>query len=114
MTWKGPWTGYARDPDSLEDALAELVKAAQRDVERAGRREAYRGELIEGPVSVSFILLAPGRRLGDFAVRVRGGRLEVRARGMRVSRKLGCPVDPSTARTTCVNGVLSVKLGKRL
>ncbi|MDG6991529.1 MAG: Hsp20/alpha crystallin family protein [Nitrososphaerota archaeon] len=103
----------ASDPDSLEDALDEMVKAAQDDLDRIREKKGDDGELLEGADSVSFLLLAPGYSRRDITVAAQADKLVVEAYDFKIARPLGCTVDPSSARTTFVNGVLSVRLAKK-
>ena len=70
------------------------------------------GELIEGPSDVAFVLAVPGYRRADIGVYPEQGRLRVEAFDFKIVRHLRTPVDPSTARSTYVDGVLSVRLAK--
>lgn len=114
MTWKRPPVTSASEPDPLEDALDELVRAAQEDLEGVRPSREDPGELIEGPDSFTFVVMAPGYGRGDLQLSVEPGRLSVEAPGFKAARDFPCPVDPSTARSTFVNGVLSVRVDKRL
>ena len=103
----------ASDADPLEDALAELVQAAQQDIEGVRSREEDSGELIEGDDSFTFVLLAPGYSRRDIGVRAEADRLKIEAYDFKVVRMLRCEVDPASARSTYLNGVLSVRLDKK-
>ncbi|MDG6916774.1 MAG: hypothetical protein JRM85_04175 [Nitrososphaerota archaeon] len=50
----------------------------------------------------------------DIDVKAEDDRLRVESYDFKVVRQLGCAVDPSTAKTTYVNGVLSVRIAKRV
>ncbi|MDG7010972.1 MAG: Hsp20/alpha crystallin family protein [Nitrososphaerota archaeon] len=76
--------------------------------------EEERGELIEDARSVTFVLLAPGYSRRDIGVRTEADRLKVEAFDFKLVKPLGCTVDPTTARSTYVNGVLSVRVEKKL
>ena len=117
-TWKGRQTNTSNGGDPLEDALDDLIRAAQHDLDGASRMELQgsqdSGELTERPESVTFILMAPGYCLRDFKVRVVKGELRVEAPDFEVTRALGCPVEPSGAGVDYRNGVLSIRVPKRL
>ncbi len=55
-----------------------------------------------------------GRDRMDIDVKAEDDRLRVESYDFKVVRQLGCAVDPSTAKTTYVNGVLSVRIAKRV
>jgi HSP20 family molecular chaperone IbpA len=114
LIWKVPRT-EPRDQDGTGDALAELARAAEEDLTRDGGGGAPdEGELIEGPQDVTFVLVIPGYRRGDIGVYAEQGRLKVESYDFKIVRCLGSPIEPTTARTTYVNGVLSVRVDKRL
>ena len=116
MTWKGGPTKAPSDLDSLEDALADIVSAAQQDLDGAARMEVpeskERGELVERAEFVSFILLAPGYGLKDFKVGVAGEELRVEGPDFEVRRRLRCRVESSRAKAECRNGVFSLRIPK--
>lgn len=118
MTWKGAKTTPASEPDPLEEALEDLVRAAQEDLE-VSRRPAMResridaGELTEGPESLSFVLLAPGYRSWEFRVGVAEGELRVEGPDFFLTKPLHSKVDSASLRTRYNNGVLSVRLAKK-
>lgn len=105
------------DPDPLGDALNDLVRAAQEDLDVGSRVEAPKskdkGELVERPDFFSFILIAPGYCLKDFDVKIARGGLKVEAPDFEMTRPLGCEVEPSGIRTEYRNGVLSVRIAKK-
>lgn len=72
------------------------------------------GELVEGPEFISFVLMAPGYCMKDFKVEVARRELWVEAPDFEVRRALGSPVDPSGAAVDYRNGVLSVRIPKKL
>lgn len=117
-TWKGNSTKGSREPDPLEDALSDLVKAAQQDLDEASRMEVGesddRGELVERADSVSFILLAPGYCLKDFKVRVSGDELRVDAPDFEITRTLGSRVEGPRAKAEYRNGVFSLRMPKKI
>ena len=113
-TWRVYPVTSASEPDPLEDALDELARAAQEDLVNVRSEREERGELIEGPNSFTFVLMASGYGRSDIAVNVERDRLRVEASDFKVVKGFRCIVDPSTARTTYVNGVLSVRVDKRL
>ncbi|MDE1858543.1 MAG: Hsp20/alpha crystallin family protein [Thaumarchaeota archaeon] len=113
-TWKGQGTSSSSEPDSLEEELAELVRAAQEDMDGLRSKEADGGELIEGPDAVTFVLMAPGYSGRDFRATAEADRLKVEAYDLKIERPLGCTVVPSSARSTYINGVLSVRVDKKL
>ena len=117
-TWRGVRTRDSSESDPLEDALGDLVRAAQRDLDGASRIEGPNskdgGELVERPDSVSFVLMAAGYSLGDFEARVEKDELVVCAPDFEIRRRIGCQVEPSQVRTDYRNGVLSVRVAKRL
>ena len=104
------------DSDPLDDAISDLVRAAQQDLEDGSRVEVPEskdlGELVERPDSVSFVLMAPGYCLRDFKVTVVRDDLKVDAPDFDLKRPLGCKVGPGI-RTEYRNGVLSVTIPKR-
>ena len=113
-TWSGKRTANSSDDDQLDEALGELVRAAQHDLDgsSAEAEPGDRGELVERQDSVSYVLLAPGYSLKDFLVEVVEGELRVDAPGFGFRRELGCRVDAAGIRTDYRNGVLSVRIGK--
>ncbi len=117
-TWSGKQTADSSEPDPLEDALRDLVRAAQQDLDGAARMELPesddRGELVERSGFMSFIMMAPGYCIRDFKVKVVRDELRVDAPDFEVTRTLGCGVDPAGVRTDYRNGVLSVKIAKKL
>ena len=107
-----PSTG---DGDPLEDVLGEITRVAQGEVGDPGPEvESDPGELIEGADEVTFIMVAPGRTRMDLDVKAEDDRLRVESYDFKIVRPLHCIVDPSTAKTTYVNGVLSVRVAKRI
>lgn len=117
MTWRWKLTADSSERDPLEEALGDLVRAAQQDLDGASRMEVPGskdgGELVERPGSVSFILLASGYCLKDFRVKVVGGELRVDSPDFEITRALGCGVDPHGVKTEYRNGVLSVRVAKK-
>jgi HSP20 family molecular chaperone IbpA len=105
------------DSDPLDDAISDLVRAAQQDLEGASRMESAeskdRGELVERSQSVSFVLMAPGYCLRDFKVSVGRDKLHVEAPDFEITRVLRCKVDPAI-KTEYRNGVLSIRIPKKL
>ena len=89
------------------------MKTAQRDVETLRSEEGDAGELIEGAHAFTFLLLAPGHSARDIEVKAGGGTLRVEAADIKIVRPLAGSVDPSTARWTYINGVLSVRVDKK-
>ena len=71
-----------------------------------------RGELVERPGAVSYVLIAPGYCVKDFKVTVVKGELRIDAPDFEVTKRLGCRVDPLEIRTDYRNGVLSVRIPK--
>lgn len=117
MTSRGTRTTPSNDPDPLEDALAELVRAAQEDLDvsrhpvtKESRIDS--GELTEGAEHVSFILIAPGYRPWEFRVGVAGGELRVEAPDFFITRPLRCRVDGASLQVRYNNGVLSARVAK--
>ncbi|MDG6986029.1 MAG: Hsp20/alpha crystallin family protein [Nitrososphaerota archaeon] len=102
----------ASEPDALEDALSEIVRAAQADIDGIRDKRGDAGELIERDASVTFILLVPGYSRRDIRVRAEADRLRVEAFDFKIERPLPCAVDPSTVSATYLNGVLSVRMEK--
>ena len=72
------------------------------------------GEMIEGAETVTFVLLIPGYSGRDIRVKAEPDRLRVDAFDLAIVRPLGCTVDTTTVRSTYVNGVLSVRVDKKL
>ncbi len=103
----------------MEDALAELVRAAQEDLD-VSRRPPMRdnridtGELTEGAETVSFVLIAPGYHTWEFRVGVADGELRVEGPDFFLTKPLYCRVDVTTLKTRYNNGVLSVRIAKKL
>jgi HSP20 family molecular chaperone IbpA len=96
----------------VEHGLAEAVERAQGDLD--GTREAGPGELIEGADSFTFVLVAPGYSRRDIGVRAEDDRLKVEAYDFKIVRAFGCAVAPGTARSTYLDGVLSVRVDKKV
>lgn len=113
-TWRAKSTNSS-DPDPLDDAISDLVRSAQQDLDGAskGDQERDRGELVERPAFFSFILMAPGYCIRDFKVRVVRDELRIDAPDFEVTRRLGCRVDLPGAETDYRNGVLSVRVPKK-
>ncbi|MDG6988453.1 MAG: Hsp20/alpha crystallin family protein [Nitrososphaerota archaeon] len=104
-----------KDQDGTGDALAELARAAEEDLLREREARAPdEGELIESPLDVTFVLVVPGYRRGDIAVYAEQERLKVESYDFKIVKCMGSPIDPTTARSTYVNGVLSVRVDKRI
>jgi HSP20 family molecular chaperone IbpA len=106
-------TGLPSAPDPLEDELAELVRSAQQDIEKVPGMEEDAGELIEDSDSFTFVMMAPGYAVRDVHVTLDVFTLTVETRDFRVNRALRSPVDPASARSTYLNGVLSVRVDKK-
>ncbi|MDG6920052.1 MAG: Hsp20/alpha crystallin family protein [Nitrososphaerota archaeon] len=87
--------------------------ARGREGGKKAEEEADPGELIEGADEVSFVLMAPGHTRVDIDVKAEDDRLRVESYDFKIVKLLRCVVDPSTAKTTFVNGVLSVRVAKR-
>ena len=105
----------AGDRDPLEDILGEMARVAQRGAGRAtAEGDPDPGELIEGTEEISFVLMAPGHSRLDIDVKAEDDRLRVESYDFKIVKLLRCVVDPSTAKTTYVNGVLSVRVAKRV
>lgn len=109
LTWKDHRTTSSDDPDPLD----ELVSGAQRDLDFLRTEEVYTGELIEGAEGVTFVLIAPGYSRRELSVKAGADRLVIEASDFKIAKPLGCTVDPNTARSTYVNGVLSVRVDKK-
>ena len=116
-TWRAKRT-TSDDPDPLDDAISDLVRAAQQNLDQAPTTEPAgprdRGELVERREFISFILMAPGHCIRDFRVRVVKEELRIDAPDLEVRRPLGCRVDPLAMKTDYRNGVLSVRMPKML
>jgi HSP20 family molecular chaperone IbpA len=105
----------ASDEDPLEDMLGEIARVARREADRAAAGgEDDLGELIEGGDEVTFVMVTRGRERMDIDVKAEDDRLRVESYDFKIVRPLGCAVDPSTTKTTYVNGVLSVRIAKRV
>ena len=89
------------------------MRAAQDEMDALPSRGEDAGELIEGPYSVNFVILAPGYRAGGIEVMAEPDRLRIRTADFEIERALGCRVDPATAQTSYLNGVLSVRVDKK-
>lgn len=116
--WKGVSTAAASEPDPLEDALAELVRAAQEDLYSFGSVKRVsspkdKGELMVWPDRISYVLVAPGLDEDDLFVRAAEGELRVDATGLEVRRRIGFAVDPDSLEFWYNNGVLSVSIPRR-
>jgi len=57
--------------------------------------------------------MAPGYSGRDFRATAEADRLKVEAYDLKIERQLGCTVVPSSARSTYVNGVFSVRVDKK-
>lgn len=101
-TWKGGPRTRSEDRDRPEKLNA------------AGQEEGGPGELIEWDYGYSYVLMVPGGRGADVAVEVTADRLKAGSLGFVVERKFPRRVDPSTATSTCVNGVLCIRVSKVL
>ncbi|MDG6909304.1 MAG: hypothetical protein JRN08_02950 [Nitrososphaerota archaeon] len=116
-TWRGRRTTDSDGNDPVEDALGDLVRAAQNDLDGVPSVQSPeprdKGELVERAEFVSFILMAPGYCLRDFGVVIAGTELRVEAPDFDLVRRLGCAVEPSSVRTEYRNGVLSVRVAKK-
>lgn len=98
----------------MEDALSDLVRAAQEDIQGKGDARGDPGELIEWDHGFAYVLMVPGGRWEDVAVEVEADHLKAGSLDFVVERKFPQRVDPSTATSTCVNGVLSVRVSKAI
>ncbi len=115
-TWRAKRT-TSSDSDQLDDAISDLVRAAQNDIDGAPKSEAQdtrdTGELVERSDSISFILMASGYCIRDFRVRVVKGSLRIDGPDFEVTRPLGCKVESRAVKTDYRNGVLSVRVLKK-
>ena len=115
-TWRGNKTADSDDPDSLEDALGSLVRAAQQDLEGASklgpRLPKDEGELVERAGFISSVLMAPGYCTKDFHVEVADGELRIEAPDFDVVRPLDGGIDSEEVVWGYRNGVLSVRIAK--
>ena len=113
LTWKDPQMSPGSEPDTLEEALSELVREAQADLDGVRDRRDDAGELIEGDGSFTFVLMAPGYSRRDIRVWAEEDRLKVESFDFKIERPLSCAVDPTTVSATYLNGVLSVRAEKK-
>jgi HSP20 family molecular chaperone IbpA len=104
-TWKGTPTKPTEEGDPLEGELGGLARSA---------KDPDSGEIIETAGEVTFVMLAPGYSRMDIGVRAEEDRLRVEAYDFKMVKMLRCRVEPTTARSTYLNGVLSVKVAKRV
>lgn len=108
--------------DSIEFALGELVKRAELLLDgpipaiEVEENEAAGGrcELIEGPSLVTLILDMPGYVREDVEVRAYHDEVEVSSQDFKIKARLPCSVNPSSAKSKCRNGILSITLQKVL
>jgi HSP20 family molecular chaperone IbpA len=89
-----------------ESAMADLPQLDDESVE-------VEDELILGSENVTYLLYAAGRELEDFSISAGEEELEVRTREFTVRKALGARVDPTGARASYRNGVLSVKMKRK-
>lgn len=108
------------EKDTLEGRLEEIVKTAEHLIDAQYRSKALEesdggeeGELIEGSDVITFVLLARGFRETQVRVRVQPRSIEVDTPRFFLKRRIPS-VSPLTARTTYVNGVLSVTADREL
>ena len=104
----------------LERMMEELMRVAERLFEQAQGTQLSQAEtvqearpvdeLISGKDAATYILEVPGHETGKINATVAGDRLALKGPGISIVKTLPWKADPSTAVTTCRNGVLSVRL----
>lgn len=112
----------ATSRDSLEQTLEDLVKRAERLLDRpyekgwfSAAQEGWKGrcELVERIETVTVVLEAPGYQPSDLRSSVSEDEIMVEAPDFSVRRALPCRVDPESIQTEYRNGVLSIQIAKR-
>ena len=100
--------------DLVDDAVTLLEGRWVRVAEERGvaGKRTYENELIESSTHITFIMHAPGYRIGQLKVSLLGDDIVVTAPDFTVSRPLHASVDGSSLASAYVNGVLSAKLRK--
>lgn len=103
------------DPDPLKDALTGVTRAAERDLdEKSTEDDKMTGELMEGAYELNYMLMAPGYTRRDISVRADEEHLVIEAYDFKIVKYLRCVIEPATVRSTYLNGVLSVRVAKRI
>lgn len=112
----------ATNRDSLEQTLEELVRRAERLLDRPYEKEWFavaqeevwegRCELVERNEYVTVVLEAPGYGPSDLRASVFEDEIKVETPDFSLRRSLPCRVDPESLRTDYRNGVLSVRIAK--
>jgi HSP20 family molecular chaperone IbpA len=93
--------------------LAESLIGGQTSVQTAEAAPQSRDELIEGKDRLTYILNAPGYQKDDLLVSVLDSEIEVKGPDFIARKRLPGRVDPDSAKSTYVNGVLSVTLERK-
>lgn len=107
-------TSRSEDADSVEDPPSDLARAAQEDLKTAPPEVGGPGEFIERANGYTFLLHVPGGISADMAVEVLADRLKGGSIYFQVERCFPERVKPETATSSCVNGVLSIRVSKSL
>ena len=109
------------DEESFEEALAEIVRAAERELEclRAGAEtepadpdRSDMGEVIEGAAEVTLLLNAPGYRPEELRVTAMTHAITIGTGDFEMRRRLACRVEPARMVVAYNNGILSVTIPK--
>jgi len=107
--------------DGFDSMLDDMLRLAERLFSdslqpvqtREVQKEAEPDELIEGADRFTYILNAPGYQQGQLLVSVLEDEIDVKGPDFALKKHLSGRVDPDTAKSRYVNGVLSVTVEKR-
>ena len=121
MTSSGTVMVRLDEKESLEEALAEIVRAAERELEdlREGAEAepaepdpSEMGEIIVGAAEVTLLLNAPGYRPEELRVTAMTHAITVGTSDFEMRRRLACRVEPARMVVAYNNGILSVTIPK--
>lgn len=108
------------DRDEFESILDEMLRLAETIAGGAGPRrtdavtvQSRPDELIEGRERLTYILNAPGYEKDELRVSVLEDALEVKGPDFLVRKRLPGGVNPETAKSRYLNGVLSVTMERK-
>ena len=107
------------DNDDFESIFEEMMRLAESLVGGQPLRQVAatsvqtRDELIEGRDRLTYILNAPGYGKDDLRVSVLEDEIEVKGPDFIAKKRLPGRVEPDSAKSTYVNGILSVTLERK-
>jgi HSP20 family molecular chaperone IbpA len=107
------------EDDNFSAIFEEMMRLAESLIGGQTVRQTTRAapqpqdEMIEGRDRLTYILNAPGYEKDDLRVSVQEDELEVKGPDFIVKKKFPGRVEPDTAKSSYVNGVLSVIVERR-